>query len=140
MRRPSLLVSLLASLGLAATVLAADPVVEATPPTIQAEREMEDLLRDLTIQRNAEIGTELAAVRLEVEELQVRLAATQSPSEQLALQRAIEAAKNDNQITVLRIQARYADLAGRPDVATEIREQIAQLEQAAAERLETNSR
>jgi hypothetical protein len=140
MRRPSLLVSLLASLGLAATVLAADPVVEATPPTIQAEREMEDLLRDLTIQRNAEIGTELAAVRLEVEELQVRLAATQSPSEQLALQRAIEAAKNDNQITVLRIQARYADLAGRPDVATEIREQIAQLEQAAADRLETNSR
>jgi len=136
MRRPLLLLFLLTSLATATVALAAEPA-EPAEPTI-AERELQDLLRDLTIQRNAEIGTELAAVRLEVEELQARLAASASPTEQLALQRAVEAAKNDNQVAVLRIQARYADLPGRPEIATEIRAQAAQLERAAAERIESN--
>jgi len=136
-----------------AAVLASDPAVD-TSPTVRAqavqtgaapeltiaEREAMDLLRDLTIQRNGEIETELATGRLKVEELQARLAATNSPGEQLAIQRAVEAAKLDSQIAILRIQARYADLAGKPELATEIREQVQQFEQIAADRFPTPNR
>lgn len=150
MRRP--VIFLLASL-IPAAALAADPVTDA-PPTVQAQavqtgeapeptiagREAMDLLRDLTIQRNGEIETELATARLKVDALQARLAATDSPSGRLAIQRAVESAKNDSQVTILRIQARYADLAGNPELATEMREQAQQLEQVAADRFQTPNR
>jgi len=122
---------------------AADPTPQAEVKSVEgpivpeltvAEIEAQDLLRDLTIQRNTEIETALVTVRMTVEQLQARLAATASPSEQLALQRATENAKTASQIEVMRIQARYADLAGKPERATQMREEAMQMEQVAADR------
>ena len=104
------------------------------PELTVAEREARELLRDLTIQRNSEIEIAVAAVHLQVEQLQVRLATTASPSEKIALQRATEAAKTASQVEVLKIQARYADLAGNPVLATKMREEAGQMEQLAADR------
>lgn len=103
--------------------------VPAESPVEPSEAELERaaLLRDLRIQRNAEIETVLTAEQLRIEELQDQFTASKSPSEQLTLQRAIAEAKHAMQIDLLDIQARYADLAGESDRAAEIRAQIALL-------------
>jgi len=141
----TLLVVIIASVCILATTftLAADPVQRSEVEVVEglnkseltiAESEAQDLLRDLTIQRNAEIETEMTTSRLAVEQLQEQLADTSSPSEQLALHRATEATKVASEIAVMNIQARYADLAGKPELATQMREEADRMEQIATDR------
>jgi hypothetical protein len=75
----------------------------------------------------AAIREALAAGQARVDELEARLVAASGDEAALAVMRAIEQAKQDTEIEVLRIQAEHARLAGRETQAQEIEAAITQM-------------
>ncbi len=73
------------------------------------------------------IRAALAAGRARVDELEARLAGASGDEAALAVMRALEQAKQDTEIEILRIQAEHARLAGREAQAQEIETAISQM-------------
>ena len=98
-----------------------------TPPPAPAEQPSASTLRPAQTlsPMMLEIESLLAAERAAVEVLAARLEKTHDGQALIALQREVEALKQETQLGILEVQLRYARAAGRDEVVAELERALA---------------
>jgi hypothetical protein len=121
--RPTALALLIVAV-LATEPSAAEPTktAEPRPATIAAPGRAVDRSRLSPMHRD--IADAVEAEKARVEELNRRYLTSSLLAERLAIQKQIEAIKQEGLLTALGIQLRYAELEGRSEVATQLRTTI----------------
>jgi hypothetical protein len=118
------------TLLLLALPLAADPPQPAAPPTGEGVTASADAPAPAAPEPTPmmrEIVAAWDAQAVAVEALETQAATCTDPVAALALQRQIEELRAQAEVQILTIQARYARLEGRPEVAAEIEAAVAEM-------------